>query len=168
LKKFNKKQDLIEILGSHSSFGLKTGAVIAGIILMIFGVIVYLSLQTSMSDCGSFVGQLGRTFSDNYSQQCQMASMIQIGAGILVVIGIGLLIYGAAAKGESRHNRFYCKSCGAESDSLENMKYHMKQYHENTDSQNDDVKNIGILKERLAKGEITKKEYDELKKEFKK
>jgi uncharacterized membrane protein len=30
----------------------------------------------------------------------------------------------------------------------------------------DDLKNLGILKERLAKGEITKKEYDELKKEF--
>jgi len=29
-----------------------------------------------------------------------------------------------------------------------------------------DVKNIGIIKERLAKGEITKEEYDELKKEF--
>ncbi len=29
-----------------------------------------------------------------------------------------------------------------------------------------DVKNLGILKERLAKGEISKKEYDELKKEF--
>ena len=29
-----------------------------------------------------------------------------------------------------------------------------------------DLKNLGILKERLAKGEITKKEYDELKKEL--
>lgn len=30
----------------------------------------------------------------------------------------------------------------------------------------DDVKNLGIIKERLAKGEISKEEYDELKKEF--
>jgi len=30
----------------------------------------------------------------------------------------------------------------------------------------EDVKNLGIIKERLAKGEITKEEYDELKKEF--
>ena len=29
-----------------------------------------------------------------------------------------------------------------------------------------DVKNLGILKERLAKGEISKEEYDDLKKEF--
>ncbi|NIP61467.1 MAG: hypothetical protein GWN01_05030 [Nitrosopumilaceae archaeon] len=30
----------------------------------------------------------------------------------------------------------------------------------------DNMKNISILKERLAKGEITKEEYDDLKKEF--
>jgi len=41
--------------------------------------------------------------------------------------------------------------------------YESEQDDENTSI---DLKNIGILKERLARGEITKDEYDELKREF--
>jgi hypothetical protein len=145
---------------------LKIGALIAGIILMILGVLVYFSMQPALSDCGTTIGQLGRTFSDDYAQQCQMASMMQIGSGIITVIGIGLLVYGAASKSQSKRRGFYCKYCGSESDSLEAIRYHIQQYHSNSKNSNDDVKNLGILKERLAKGEITKEEYDELKKEF--
>ncbi|MEK6866783.1 MAG: SHOCT domain-containing protein [Thermoproteota archaeon] len=147
---------------------MKVGTFVAGIILMILGVLFYFSMQTSMSDCGSFIGQLGRTFSGDIAQRCQMVSMMQIGAGIFVVIGLSLLIYGAVATGESRSRRFECKLCGSESDSLEGLRYHVEKYHKKkfTDSKSDDVKNIWILKERLAKGEITKEEYDELKKEF--
>lgn len=134
---------------------------------MIIGVLVYFGMQPSLSDCGSFIGQLGRTFIDDIANRCQMASVIQIGAGITTVIGIGLLVYGAAAKDTSKPKGFYCKFCGSESDSLEGIKYHIQQYHDNKrDSKRSDVKNLGILKERLAKGEITKEEYDELKKEF--
>lgn len=146
---------------------MKIGAFIAGIVLMILGVLVFFSVQTAVSDCGSFIGQIGRTFSGDVAQRCQMVSMMQIGSGILVVIGIGLLVYGAVAKGISKPRGFYCKYCGSESDSLEGIRYHIQQYHDNkNNSKKDDVKNLGILKERLAKGEITKEEYDELKKEF--
>lgn len=150
---------------------------------MILGAIGFFGIQQSLSDCGSFVGQIGRFFSQNISQQCQMAQMIQIGSAIFGVIGLGLTIAGAVAKGEvsKKPNEFYCKHCGFVSDSLDAIRAHVKYQHEknsvnskNQDDKtnlgqktdNDDLKNLGILKERLAKGEITKKEYDELKKEF--
>jgi hypothetical protein len=127
-RNLSQKQDLTKILAIYSSFKLKVGAFVAGIILMIIGVLVYFSMQTSMSDCGSFIGQLGRTFSDDIAQKCQMTSMMQIGAGIFVVIGLSLLIYGAVANGESKPRQFECKLCSSESDSLDGLRYHVEQY----------------------------------------
>ena len=162
---------------------MKTGTLVTGIILMIIGAIGYFSMQQSLSDCGSFVGQLGRFFSQDISQQCQMAQLIQIGSAIFGVIGLGLTIAGAVAKGgeSKRPKEFYCKHCGFVSETLDAIRAHVQYQHENSSItsenqddkatfnqkiDNDDLKNLGILKERLAKGEITKEEYDELKKEF--
>lgn len=66
---------------------------------MVIGVAAYLYVQQSVADCGSFVGQLGRLFSSQMQSQCQMLNLIQLGGGALFVIGIGLTIGGAAAKG---------------------------------------------------------------------
>lgn len=138
---------------------------------MIFGVIGYFSVQSSISDCQSFVGQIGRTFSQNMAQGCQIQSIIQIASAVLFVIGIGLAIGGAVTKGGKSHG---------ELNPVKRMREEYEKGYEETrprtksqideskkpDEKEDNIKNIGILKERLAKGEITKEEYDELKKEF--
>lgn len=138
---------------------------------MIFGVIGYFSVQSSISDCQSFVGQVGRTFSQNMAQGCQVNSIVQIASAVLFVIGIGLAIGGAVAKGGKPRG---------ELNPIKRMKEEYERGYEETrpkteskideskkpNEKEDNVKNIGILKERLAKGEITKEEYDDLKKEF--
>lgn len=138
---------------------------------MIFGVIGYFSVQSSISDCQSFVGQVGRTFSQNMAEECQIHSIIQIGSAVLFVVGIGLTIGGAVAKGGKSHG---------ELNPIKRMKEEYEKGYEETrprteskieestkpNEKEDNMKNIGILKERLAKGEITKEEYDDLKKEF--
>ncbi len=138
---------------------------------MIFGVLGYFSVQSSISDCQSFVGQVGRTFSQNIAEGCQMHSIIQIISAVLFVVGIGLAIGGAVARGGKSHG---------ELSPVKRMREEYERGYEETrpktelkieepkkqNEKEDNVKNIGILKERLAKGEITKEEYDDLKKEF--
>lgn len=67
----------------------------------------------------------------------------------------------------SRQPLFKCEYCGFPAVRYEDIVHHMQSCSKKPSSVNqDDIKNIGILKERLAKGEITKEEYNDLKKEF--
>ncbi len=77
---------------------MRVGLLIGGIILMIIGVIAYFSVQQSISDCGSFIGQLGRAFSSTVAQRCQTSQFIQLGGAGLFVIGLGLTIGGAVSR----------------------------------------------------------------------
>lgn len=64
-------------------------------------------------------------------------------------------------------SKFRCNYCGFPAVHYVDIKHHMQLCSKKPNStQEDNLKNIGILKERLAKGEISKEEYDELKKEF--
>lgn len=135
---------------------MKKGSLIGGIILLIIGVSLYGLLQTNASDCASFMGQLGRTMSSEISQRCQTVALIQVFGLILVVIGLGLLIYGAVAKSKGG------KSYSAKDEEIDFSPQPTKE--ETQEEKN--IRNLGILKERLARGEITKEEYDELKKVF--
>jgi len=78
---------------------MKGGLLAAGIIMMVIGTIVFLSVEQTQSDCQSFLGQVGRTFSGDMEQRCQIAKLTQMGGAGLFIIGIGLTFGGAIAKG---------------------------------------------------------------------
>ena len=78
---------------------MKGGLLAAGIIMMVFGTIVFLSVEQTQSDCQSFVGQVGRAFSGDMEQRCQIVKLTQIGGAVLFIIGIGLTTGGAVTKG---------------------------------------------------------------------
>jgi hypothetical protein len=62
---------------------------------------------------------------------------------------------------------FYCKYCKYPAVRYDDIQHHMLTCSKKPNAEKEDnIKNIGILKTRLAKGEITKEEYDDLKKEF--
>ena len=72
----------------------------AGIILMLIGAAGYLSVQLALADCAFFLGQVGRIFSGEAEKRCQIVNYIQLGGGVLFVIGIVFTIGGAVAKSE--------------------------------------------------------------------
>jgi len=78
---------------------MKGGLLAAGIIFMVIGAGGFLYVQQSLSDCQSFFGQMGRTFYAEMEQRCQTANLTQVGGAGLFVIGLGLTIGGAVAKG---------------------------------------------------------------------
>ena len=78
---------------------MKGDLLAAGIILMVIGAIGFLYFQQTMSDCQSLLGQVGRTFSGDIEQRCHTANLTQLGGAALFIVGIGLTIGGAMAKG---------------------------------------------------------------------
>jgi hypothetical protein len=164
---------------------MKVGLLLAGIILMAIGALGFLSMSQNLADCGSFVGQVGRTFSSQVNQKCQTANMIQIGGGILFVIGLGLTIGGSVMSSESKHERdmtksesrkdWLCEHCDfktkAEVDLIEHYKeQHADKtgdsYHRKYGKKPISSENLEILKRRYAQGEITKEEFDRMKEDL--
>lgn len=153
---------------------MKIGSLIAGIVLLIVAIIGFTSSANTVSQGQTLPGQFGQLINSQYAQQYQQANYSEYAFGGLGVIGLGLLIYGAAARNKSK---FICGYCDYETEIEDNLYVHYERQHrkDNLRQEADDnmsskekknLRYLGILKERLAKGEISKEDYDELKKEF--
>ena len=148
---------------------MKAGRLAGGIILLIIAVIGFTNTTNSVTEKQSSLGQVERFLSQDAQNSYQANSMGQMIFAVLGIVGLGLTISGAVASGKPKQgSMFRCKYCLVTRERYEDIRSHMSTCSSKpkTSSENDDVKNLGILKKRLAKGEISKKEYDELKKEF--
>lgn len=108
---------------------MKTGILVTGIILLMIGAGGYGSLQGNASDCQSFVGQLGRTFSQDIAQRCGYVALEQVLLIIIAVIGLGILIYGAVAK---RRSVFICGYCNFVTEIEPDLYDHYERTHRET------------------------------------
>lgn len=148
---------------------MKAGHLVGGIVLLIIAVIGFTNTANTISEKQNFIGQAERFLSEDAATKHQVNQYAQLGFGGLGVIGLGLTIYGAAASKPKPQSMFRCEYCGYSATHYEDVQHHMRTScvkKPQSAQNNEDVKNLGILKERLAKGEINKEEYDDLKKEF--
>jgi len=130
----------------------KAGAIVAGIILFIIAGIGFIYPVTdqghtipALNDlCNSGLGQLGKFFSGDVQQVCLQYQYITYGIYAFGLIGIILIIVGSVAPGEKRE-------------------VHYTREIEETE---EDDSAIDLLKKRYAKGEISKEEFENMKKDL--
>ena len=115
---------------------------------------------------GSFLALIGVFFL--YASSVGYVPQVFVGFAILLIIS-GLLIF---YKGTKNKESWICKYCDFKTVSSENLEKHALtcEKHQKTDASTDEKPNsiaFDILKERYAKGEISKNEFDQLTKDLK-
>ncbi len=76
---------------------MKVGTLVAGLFLMMMGVVIFLWIDQAVANCGSIMGKLGGLFSGSFESQCKFANLIQIFGGLVFVGGIVTTIGGAVS-----------------------------------------------------------------------
>lgn len=153
---------------------------------MIFGVGMFFAMQSDAIKCNSDIGQFGQTMSKNAEEGCQLVNSVQSVSAILVVIGIGALIGGFVMKPENRFGKIILGvvlaiilSIGASMIfpfpfgliiaviSIGIIIWRIRKNKFKKGIKKEDSNSLEILKERYAKGEITKEEFDRMKEDLK-
>jgi len=142
-----------KILQSHTQNMAKGGLIVGGAVLLVIAVIGYvipvndvttegfpitITIPNAVGICNSDLGQLGQVYSSEVAQSCSMYSLMVMGIYGSGILGIVLIAVGAGMSGKKKEN-----------------------YEKEVD---DDA--LDILDKRYAKGEITKEEFDKMKKDL--
>lgn len=79
---------------------MRSGPVIAGVILLIFGLAVFMYTYNQMVNFQNtgLIGQFARALSPDIQRQYNELQLLQVGGMGFAVAGVGSLIYGAAKK----------------------------------------------------------------------
>ena len=72
--------------------------VVGGIVLLVFGVAVFMWSYNQIQDFQTTLGQLGRALNSDAQARYADAQMTQIIGIVFAIAGIGALIFGAAKK----------------------------------------------------------------------
>ena len=124
----------------------KGGLIAGGIVLLILAIIGYIlpieegySIPDVIALCNSGMGQLGQAFSGDIVKACSEYNAMLYGIYGFALLGLILIVVGSVVSGGQ------------------------KEVHHEIEVEDDA---IDILEKRYAKGEITKEEFDKMKKDL--
>jgi len=103
------------------------------------GFAITITIPNAVGICNSDLGQLGQVYNSEVAQSCSMYSLMVMGIYGSGILGIVLIAVGAGMSGKKK---------------------------ENYEKEVDDDDALDILDKRYAKGEITKEEFDKMKKDL--
>ena len=77
---------------------MRSGLLAFGIVLLVAGGLLFMMGYNGVQDYQTFLGQIGRAFSQSAQEKYQMYILMETGGGILALIGFVLSIAGAVAR----------------------------------------------------------------------